>query len=206
MTEYLDAVRDVERRIRNAEVRGATTPLPAMSQPLGVPDSYPEHFTLMLDLLFLAYQADITRVATFQVAREQTNLTYPQIGVPDGHHNTSHHQGDPVKIGQNTKISTYHVELFSRLVERMRNSPDGDGSLLDHAMLFYGATLGDGDLHSVHNLPVFLIGGGSGRLRGNRYLKYPVDTPLMNLGLSLLDKIGIELDRIADSTGRLSDL
>jgi hypothetical protein len=206
VNEYLDAVRDVEKRIQNAEEHGRLAPLPSAPQPLGIPDSYQAHFTLMLDLLFLAYQADITRVATFQVAREQTNLTYPQIGVPEGHHNTSHHQGDPVKIGQNTKINAYHVELFSRLVEKMRSTPDGDGSLLDHAIVFYGATLGDGDLHSVHNLPVILVGGGSGRLKGNRHLKYPVDTPLMNLGLSLLEKVGVELERIGDSTGRLADV
>lgn len=204
--EYLNAVRDVETRIRHAEAHGESTPLPATSQPVGIPDSYEDHFTLMLDLLFLAYQADITRIATFQVSREQTNLTYPQIGVPEGHHNTSHHQGDATKIAQNTKINTYHVELFSRLVDKLRATPDGDGSLLDHAMLFYGATLGDGDLHSVHNLPVFIVGGGAGRLKGNRHLKYAVDTPLMNLGVSLLEKVGVNLERIGDSTGRLSDL
>ncbi len=203
LREYVDSVRDIEQRIQKAEQASEANPLPEMGRPVGIPDSHEEHAKLMLDLQFLAYRADVTRVVSFQLTREQNGRTFPQIGCPEGHHIVSHHGGDPEKIRQYTKINTYFVDLFAGLVEKMRSTPDGDGSLLDHAILFYGAGLSDGDLHSVHNLPVALVGGGNGQLKGGRYLKYPLDTPMMNLGLSLLDKVGVELDSLTDSTGRL---
>ncbi|MBM3779116.1 MAG: DUF1552 domain-containing protein [Acidimicrobiia bacterium] len=204
--EYLDALRDVESRIQKAERNSATTELPLSAQPAGIPESYADHADLMVDLQFLAFQADVTRVITFQTSREQGGRQFPFIGVPEAHHETSHHQGDPYKIQQNTKINTYFVQLFANLAEKMRNTPDGDGSLLDHAMLLWGCGLGSGDIHSPHDMPIAVVGGASGQLKGNRLLQYPMDTPFMNFGLSLLDKVGVHLEGIGDSTGRVTDL
>ena len=202
--EYLEAVRDVERRLRNTEQRAQSSPA-AVERPLGVPESFADYARLMFDLQFLAYQADITRVASFAISREQSNRTYPEVGVPQSHHDISHHQNDPARIELNTRINTYHVSLFAHLVERMHRTPDGDGSLLDHAILMFGCGLGDGDVHDYRNLPTLLIGGGNG-LRGGRHLTAKAETPLMNLGLSLLDRVGVEIARIGDSTGRLEGI
>jgi len=206
VSEYLDAVREVERRIQRAEQNNASSPLPTVEQPAGVPDEYDEHAKLLMDLLMLAYQADITRVSCMQIARESSTRTYPFIGVPEPHHPVSHHQNDPHNIQQKTKIDTYHLSLFARLVEKMAGAADGDGTLLDHTMFLYGAGMGDGDHHTPVDLPVVLAGGGCGRLKGGRHLKYALNTPFMNLGLTLLDKVDVNLPSIADSTGRLADL
>ena len=204
--EYLNAVREIERRIQRAEQNSATTPLPTADQPAGVPDAYDEHVEMLFDMLVLAYQADVTRVSCFQMARELSGRTYPDIGVPEAHHSVSHHQLNPHNIEQYTKINTHHVSLFSKLIERMHNTPDGDGTLLDHTIMLYGTGMGDGDHHTPYNLPVILVGGGCGKLEGGRHMKYEMDTPFMNLGLTLLDKVGVHLDGISDSTGRLTDL
>ncbi len=204
--EYLNAVREIERRIQRAEQNSATTPLPTVDQPAGVPDAYDEHVEVLFDMLALAYQADVTRVSCFQMARELSGRTYPDIGVPEAHHSVSHHQLNPHNIEQYTKINTHHVTLFSKLIERMHNTPDGDGTLLDHTIMLYGTGMGDGDHHTPYNLPVILVGGGCGKLAGGRHMKYEMDTPFMNLGLTLLDKVDVHLDRISDSTGRLADL
>ena len=204
--EYLNAVREIERRIQRAEENSATTPLPTADQPAGVPDEYDEHVEILFEMLALAYQADVTRVSCFQMARELSGRTYPNIGVPEAHHSVSHHQLNPHNIEQYTKINTHHVSLFSKLIERMHNTPDGDGTLLDHTIMLYGTGMGDGDHHTPYNLPVILVGGGCGTLAGGRHMKYEMDTPFMNLGLTLLDKVGVHLDGIADSTGRLTDL
>ena len=202
--EYLDAVREIERRIQRAEQHNAATPLPSLEQPTGVPDDYEEHVELMHDLLVLGFQADVTRVSCMQMARELSGRSYPGIGVPEGHHTVSHHQLDQHNIAQYTKINTYHMTLFARLLERMRRTPDGDGTLLDHSILLWGAGMGDGDHHTPYNLPITLAGGGCGTLEGGRHLKYALHTPFMNLGLSLLEKVGVHVDRIADSTGPLA--
>ena len=202
--KYLDTVRDVERRIQRAEENNASTPLPELEQPAGVPDGYAEHLSLLYDLLALAFQADVTRVSCTQVAREQSGRTYPEIGVPEAHHTVSHHQTDPHNVAQYTKINVFQMSLFAKLVEKLRATPDGDGTLLDHCILVYGCGMGDGDHHTPFDLPVALVGGGAGRLAGNRHLKYPLHTPFMNLGLSLLEKVDVEVERIADSTGRLA--
>ena len=204
--EYLNAVREIERRIQRAEENSATTPLPTADQPAGVPDAYDEHVEILFEMLALAYQADVTRVSCFQMARELSGRTYPEIGVPEAHHSVSHHQLNPHNIEQYTKINTHHVSLFSKLIERMHNTPDGDGTLLDHTIMLYGTGMGDGDHHTPYNLPVILVGGGCGKLEGGRHMKYDINTPFMNLGLTLLDKVGVHLDRISDSTGRLTDL
>ncbi len=204
--EYLDAVRDIERRIQRAEQSNADTPLPPVAQPGGVPEDYDEHVSLLFDMLVLAYQADVTRVSCTQMARELSGRTYPNIGVPEAHHSVSHHQLDPHNIEQYTKINTHQMSLFARMVEKMHNTPDGDGTLLDHAILLYGTGMGDGDHHTPYNLPVTLVGGGCGQLAGGRHMQYELDTPFMNLGVSLLDKVGAHVDRVSDSTGRLAEL
>ncbi len=204
--EYLTAVRDVEQRIQRAESRKGADLLALPEQPVGIPDSFDEHAKLMLDLNLLAFQADVTRVVAFQISRELSARPYPWIGVPDGHHTVSHHQLDPEKITKATKINAYHMSLYARLIEKLKNTPDGDGTLLDHSLLMYGTGMGDSDHHTPVNLPVVLAGGARGQLQGGRHVEYPENTPMMNLGVTLLDKLGVPVDRIADSTGRLTDL
>ena len=204
--EYLETVRRIEQRIQRTERNAATAPLPDLEQPAGVPDDYEDHVALLHDLLVLAYQADVTRVSCMQMSRELSGRTYPEIGVPEGHHTVSHHQLDPHNIEQYTKINTYHMTLFARFLEKLRATPDGDGTLLDHSIMLWGAAMGDGDHHTPYDLPVALVGGGCGTLKGNRHLKYEMHTPFMNMGLSLLDKFGMHLDKLSDSTGRLTEL
>ena len=203
---YLQSIREIERRIQRTEANNASTPLPQIDQPGGVPEDYDEHVGLLHDMLVLAFQADITRVSCMQMAREQSGRTYSNIGVPQAHHSVSHHQQDPYNITQYTKISQHQVALFARLVEKLRNTPDGDGTLLDHSILVHGAGMSDGDQHTPFNLPTSIVGGGRGRLAGNRHLLYELHTPFMNLGLGLLDKVDVKVDRIADSTGLLTGL
>jgi hypothetical protein len=201
---YAEAVREVEARLQKSAQRDAESP--TSERPLGIPDSFEEHAKLMFDLLLLAYQTDATRVATFQIAREISLRSYPELGVPEGHHDISHHQNNPARMAKNTKINIYHMQLFAEFIGKMRETPDGDGSLLDHSMILYGAGMGDGNAHSPHDLPTVLLGGGCGVLKGGRHLKAPSETPFMNLGLSLLDKVGVEIPSIGDSTGRLVGL
>ena len=206
MEEYLDAVREIERRIQRTMQNNASGPLPTAQQPAGVPDTYEEHVDTLFEMLVLAYQADITRVSCFQMARELSGRTYPHIGVPEGHHTVSHHQLNPHNIEQYTKINIHQVSLFSKLIDRMHNTPDGDGSLLDHSIMMYGTGMGDGDHHTPYDLPVILVGGGSGQMKGGRHIRYAMHTPFMNLGLTLLDKVGVQVDSISDSTGLLTNL
>ena len=206
MEEYLNAVREIERRIQRTVQNNASGPLPTAQQPAGVPDTYEEHVDTLFEMLVLAYQADITRVSCFQMARELSGRTYPNIGVPEGHHTVSHHQLNPHNIEQYTKINIHQVSLFSKLIDRMHNTPDGDGSLLDHSIMMYGTGMGDGDHHTPYDLPVILVGGGSGQMKGGRHIKYAMHTPFMNLGLTLLDKVGVQVDSISDSTGLLTNL
>lgn len=206
MDEYLTAVREIERRIQRAEQNNANRPLPSVEQPDGVPDTFEEHIDTLFEMLVLAFQADVTRVSVMQMARELSGRAYPDIGVPEGHHTVSHHQLNPHNIQQYTRINTHHVSLFKQFVDRLANTQNGDGTLLDHSILLYGTGMGDGDHHTPYNLPVILVGGGRGKLEGGRHLRYPMHTPFMNLGLSLLDKVGVEVASISDSTGHLSDL
>jgi hypothetical protein len=205
VVDYLDSVRDVERRIQKAEQNNANAPLPTVVQPAGVPEEYDEHAKLLMDLLLLGYRADITRVSCMQIARESSTRTYPFIGVPEPHHPVSHHQNDPHNIQQKTKIDAYHMSLFGRLLEQMKATPDGDGTLLDHSIMVYGAGMGDGDHHTPIDMPV-VVAGHAGGLQGGRHLKYALNTPFMNLGVTLLDKLDISVDKIADSTGHLANL
>ena len=203
LTEYLDSVRDVERRIERAESQSGRE-LPVLDRPAGAPASYEEHVKLMFDLEVLAYQLDLTRVITIMLGREFSGMTYPQIGVPDAHHPVTHHALEPEKIAKVAKINAYHVQLFAYLLERLRATPDGDGTLLDHITLMYGTGLSDCNAHSVTNVPVVLTGGGAGWLKGGRHIRYP-DVPLANLHLTLLDRFGIHWDKIGDSNGRIDD-
>ena len=204
VSEYLDAIRDVERRIQKAEQQTDVSET-ALEAPLGIPSNFQDHFRLMADLQVLAYQADITRVTSLQIAREQSERTYTELGADTGHHEISH-MGSVERTVMNGKINTHHLQLFSYIVDKMRKTPDGDGTLLDHSILLYGAGMGDGGRHSPHNLPVVLVGGGAGQLEGNRHIAAPLDTPFMNVGLSILHKVGVNVDSIGDSTGEIAGL
>jgi hypothetical protein len=207
VNDYLDAVRQIETRIQKSEKANATSPLPIVPQPAGIPEDFDEHIKLLIDLMHLAFQGEITRVSCFQIARELSGRSYPWIGVSEAHHQISHHQLDPHNIQQKTKIDAYHMTLFARLIEKMRNTPDGDGTLLDHSILVYGGGMGDGDKHTPMDLPVTIVGGGCGTLpKGGRHIRYEMHTPFMNAGLTLLDKLGVQVDKIGDSTGKLVDL
>ena len=203
---YLETVREVERRIQRAEAELGERPLPDLDRPPGVPASYAEHARLMFDLQVLAMQGDVTRVCTFQLARETSNRTYPEIGVSDPHHPLSHHGNDPDKIARMAKINAFHVSLFAYYLERLKATPDGDGSLLDHSLLLYGSGIGNPNLHDHTNLPVIVAGGAAGGMRGGRHLRYEQPTPLANVHLALLDKVGVRLDRFGDSSGRADEL
>ena len=203
LTEYLDSVRDVERRIERAESQSGRE-LPVLDRPAGAPASYEDHVKLMFDLEVLAYQLDLTRVITIMLGREFSGMTYPQVGVPDAHHPVTHHALEPEKIAKVAKINAYHVQLYSYLLEKLRATPDGDGSLLDHITLMYGTGLSDCNAHSVTNVPVVLTGGGAGWLKGGRHVRYN-NLPLANLHLTLLDRFGVRWDRLGDSTGRVDD-
>ena len=205
LAQYLDAIRDVERRIQMAEQQNDRE-IPFVERPVGIPDTFDEHARLMLDLLALAYQTDLTRVGTFMLSREVSSRAYPEIGVPDAHHGCSHHQNDPVKLEKLAKINTFHIEQFAYFVDKLQSIPDGDGTLLDHSILIYGAGISDGNIHFHMDLPTVVVGGGGGSLKGGRHLRYPTDTPLTNLHVSVLDKLGISVESFGDSTGQLQTL
>jgi hypothetical protein len=204
VSEYLDSVREIEQRINRAAKQTGSDAMPAnLERPVGIPENFEEHAKLMFDLQWLAYRADITRVVTMQLAREFSSRSYPNIGVADGHHAISHHTNDPEKIEKYAKICTYHMQLFAYFLEKMQATPDGDGTLLDHSMFLYGGGISDGNKHDHANLPAVLVGGGAGKLKGGRYLRFPENTPMSNMFVSLLDKVGVEVDRLGDSTGPL---
>lgn len=204
LEQYMDSVRDVERRITRAEEQQGTKKLPVMGRPAGVPDLYEDHARLMIDLQVLAFQADLTRVISFMMGREGSNITYPGIGVPDAHHPITHHQNDAEKIAKVIKIDEHHCELFSYMVGRMKDTPDGEGSLLDHSMLLYGSSLSNGNEHLHDDLPLVLAGGGAGQLKGGRHIRYEKGTPMTNLLLSMLEKANVPMDNLGDSTGKLN--
>jgi hypothetical protein len=204
--QYLGTIREVERRIQKAEADALEVPLPDLDRPAGVPASYTDHARLMFDLQVLALQADVTRVITFQLARETSNRTYPEIGVSDPHHPLTHHGNDPDKVARMAKINAFHVSLFAYYLERLRATREGDGTLLDHGLYLYGSGMGDPNVHDHINLPIIVAGGGAGTPRGARHIKYKDATPLANLHLTLLDRVGVRLDAFADSKGRVDEL
>jgi len=199
--QYIDSVREVERRIQNAEKKSSASPIPSLERPTSVPENWEEHVKLMYDLQVLALQADVTRVITFQMAREASTRTYPQIGVPEAHHPVSHHVNDAEKLGKLAKINAYHVSLFAYLVGKLKTTPDGDGTLLDHTTYLIGSGMGNPDVHDHKNLPAIVAGP-----KGGRHIRYAEPTPLANVHLSLLEGAGVHLDRFADSTGRIEEL
>ena len=203
--QYLDAVREIERRIQRVEAQAGDGDMPEnLARPVGIPDSFTEHARLMFDLQRLAFQADVTRVFTYLIGREQTAQSYPEVGVPDAHHSVSHHQLDPGRLEQYAKINTYHVDLLSGFLQSLHATQDGDGSLLDQSLILYGGGISDGDQHSHIDLPLILAGGGAGQLKGGRHVRYPTDTPMTNLLLAMLNKAGVvEPEELGDSTGRL---
>lgn len=204
LTEYLDAIRDVERRIQLAEQQSSRK-LPVVDRPTGgIPATFEEHAKLMFDLQALAYQCDLTRVTTFMMGHEQTTRTYPEIGVPDSHHPLTHHDGDPEKIAKVIKINHFHTKLFAYFLDRLRSTPDGDGTLLDHSLILYASGLSDGNMHLHDNLPVLLAGGAACQLKGGRHLRYTAGTPMPNLYLTMVDLIGVPVEHIGtSSTGKL---
>jgi hypothetical protein len=206
LSEYLDGIRDIERRIQKSEEQSATMQLPLMERPTNIPDEFEEHAKLMSDLMVIAYQTDMTRVVTFMLAREGSNRSYRSIGIADGHHSVTHHQNDPEKIAKTMKIDELHTRTFAYLVDRMNCTPDGDGTLLDHSMILYGSSIGDGNVHTHHDLPLVLVGGTSAGIKGGRHIRYAEETPMNNLLLTMLSKAGVPVDHLGDSTGQLTHL
>jgi len=203
---YLESVRDVERRIQRAEAGVAENPLPDLDRPVGVPASYAEHARLMFDLQLLAMQGDVTRVVTFQLARETSNRTYPETGVSDPHHPLSHHGNDPDKIARMAKINRFHVSLFAGFLQKLAATKEGDGTLLDNSLLLYGSGMGNPNVHDHVNLPIIVAGGAAAGMKGGRHLRFDQPTPLANLHLTLLDKAGVRLEKFQDSTGKVDGL
>ena len=199
LATYLESVRDVERRIEKAATFNLEEP--SFDRPAGVPDTFEQYARLMFDLQWLAYQGDVTRVTTFMIGREFSGRTYPEIGVPDAHHPISHHLRDPLRMEKCAKINRHHVSLFSEYVQKLRDTPDGDGSLLDHVAIIYGAGMSEGNGHVPENLPILVVGGANGRIAGGRHLKFAKGTPLANFHLSMLDRFGVRIDQHGNSTG-----
>ena len=202
VNEYTDAVRDVERRIQRAEEQ-SNIQLPALEQPQGVPPVFEDHLALMLDLQLLAFQSDLTRVISFMIGKEQSARPYPQIGVPEAHHPLSHHDNVPELIAHMSKINRYHVELFSKYLAKLRGTPDGDGTLLDHMMILYGSGISNSQRHAGDNLPIMLVGGGAGTLKGGRHIKYKDNPSNANLLVTLMDKMGVPVEKVGGSNGKL---
>jgi hypothetical protein len=207
LTEYLESIRDVERRIQKAEEQNASMKMPVIERPAGVPADFEEHAKLMMDLQVIALQADLTRVITFMIGREGSNRSYRNIGVSDGHHSVTHHQNDPEKIEKVTKIDTYHAKLFAYYLDKLQSTRDGDGSLLDHSLILYGSSICDGNAHTHHDLPLVMAGGAGGQVKGGRHIKFPKETPMTNLLLTMLDKAKVPVpEKLGDSTGELQRL
>jgi hypothetical protein len=206
VSQYLDAIREVERRIQRAEANAAANPARDVERPVGVPASYADHARLMFDLQVLAFQADVTRVITFQLARETSNRTYPEIGVSEPHHPLTHHGNDPKKIEKVARINRFHVSLFAEFLKKLRDTSEGDGTLLDHSLLLYGSGMGNPNRHDHDNLPILVAGGAAGKVKGGRHIRFAKPTPLANLHLTLLNKVGVRRDSFGDSRGKVDEV
>ena len=207
LDEYLEAVRDIERRIQLAEQQNVLAQLPHMERPSAIPDDYEQYTTLMMDLQVIAWQTDMTRVASFMLGRDGSNRPYREIGIPDGHHSISHHQNDPERVEKLIKIDELHVAMFAYLLKRLQETPDGDGTLLDHSLIVFGSSLSESNIHTHDDLPIVLAGNANGQVKGNRHLVYPKETPLNNLFLNMFDAADVPtIASFGDSTGRLSGL
>jgi hypothetical protein len=202
VTEYLDSVRDIERRIQRAEEQSSRD-LPIVAQPAGVPATYEEYAKLMFDLWALAWQCDLTRVTTFMFGREKSSRSYPEIGVPDAHHPLSHHQGRPEKLARLSKLNVFHMKLFAHFLEKLAATQEGNGRLLDRVMVVYGSGMSNSDMHLHQNLPMMLVGSGGGQIKPGRHIRVTKDMPLANLHVTMLEKMGIPTERLGDSTGKI---
>jgi hypothetical protein len=202
VTQYLEAVRDVERRIQMAEEQSSRD-LPSLQRPVGIPSTFTEHIKLLMDIEVLAYQCDLTRVCTVMVGHEMGLQAYPELGFTDPYHPLTHHNGDPEKVEKVIQIDIFHAKMFAYFLEKLASTPEGDGSLLDHALIVYGSGLSDGNLHLHDNLPVLLIAGQASQVTGGRHIRYPKGTPMANLYLTMMDTLGVPVERLGDSTGRL---
>ena len=202
LDQYFDAVRSVEKRIQMAEAQ-APKDLPKFERPVGIPENFGDYCKLMFDLEILAFQSDMTRVVTFMVGHEMSNRSYPELGFADPHHACTHHQGDPDKIAKVIKVNHYHAKTYRYFLDKMASTPDGDGTLLDKTILWYGGALSDGNMHLFKDLPTLIVAGKDTQLQTNRYIRYPQDTPMTNLFLTLMDKLGMQVDKFGDSTGKL---
>jgi hypothetical protein len=203
VSDYLDAVREVERRIQAVEQLGVDSGLPTLERPRGVPDNFGDHVRLMYELQWLALQADMTRVVTFMLGRELNFRTYPEIGINEGHHGLSHHQDRPEQLEKLSRLNTYQTELFREYLDRLDATAEGDGTLLDHSLFLYGASLSNPNLHAHYDLPLTMVGGGRALHAGGRHLVFPQETPMTNLLLAMLDKAGVRVESLGDSTGHL---
>jgi hypothetical protein len=205
LDEYFTSVREIEQRIAQAEAHN-TEWMPEMEKPSGIPETFAEHVSLMFDLQALAFQADITRIATTMIAREGSTRTYPEIGVADPHHPLTHHRNNPEWIEKVTQINEFHMGLFAKFIQKLASTPEGDGTLLDHSMIVYGSGIADGNRHTHLDLPVLLVGNGGGALAPGRHIRYPKDTPMTNLYMTLLDRMGVRPESVGDSTGHVQHL
>jgi hypothetical protein len=205
LDEYMYGIREIEQRIEQAEHESSQI-TPNIEAPEGVPAEFSEHVRLMFDLMAVAFQADLTRVSTFMIGREGSNRTYREIGVPDPHHGISHHRGDTALIEKLAQINRYHMEQFAYFIDKLKNTPDGDGTLLDHSMIVYGSGISDGNRHWHHDLPVLVVGKGRGTINTGRHVKYEQETPMNNLFVSMLGRVGVGTDSLGDSTGELKEL
>jgi hypothetical protein len=205
VAEYLDTVREIERRIQLAE-RQNNSNIAVPATPSGIPDDHQAHTHLMFDLMAVAFQADITRISTFMMAREVSYRTFPMLGISEGFHPASHHQNNPARLENLTKINTYHVSLLAHFLEKLRSTADGDGNLLDHSLVLYGSGMSNSNIHNHAPLPILVAGGAAGKMKGGRHLKYPENTPMANLLLTILDKAGVQQESIGDSTGLLTEV
>jgi hypothetical protein len=206
VSEYLDTVREIERRIQLAEKQNSNSSLSVPDSPSGIPDDHEAHSKLMFDLMALAFQTDITRISTFMMAREVSYRTFPMLGISEGFHPASHHQNNAARLENLTKINTYHVSLVAHLLEKLKSTPDGDGNLLDHSLILYGSGMSNSNVHNHSPLPILVAGGAAGKMKGGRHLKYPENTPMANLLLTILNKAGIQQESVGDSTGLLAEV
>ncbi len=206
LDEYLYGIREIEKQIEAAERRSKDQPMPTMEAPSGVPVEFADHAKLMFDLQAIAFQTDSTRIATFMMAREGSNRTYREIGIPEAHHGLSHHRNNPEWIEKLSQINRFHMEQFAYFIGKLKSIPDGDGTLLDHVMVVYGSGISDGNRHSHIDLPVLLVGGGNGSFKGGRHVRYKQETPMANLFLTMLDRVGVRPETIGDSNGKLEHL
>jgi hypothetical protein len=205
MADYLDSVREIERRVNKQSAQDLSR-LKLPDVPTGIPDAFNDQLNLMFDIIALAYQANLTRVANFMIAAEVSNMTYNNIGVPDAFHAVSHHQDDPTKKDKLVKIQRYHTEQFAKFVKKLADMPDGDGSMLDHSIILYGSNMSNSNAHNQYPLPTTLVGGGCGRMKAGQHIRYPDHTPLANVLLTMLDKSGVPGKALGDSTGILSEI